>query len=264
MLGKMRQNPRLNVVLKPVGAGASRVAPSADLVGLVDWIWTSWWDFSEPRVVEVLSDASFHLVFEPRGATNVVGVVTRKFTRRLDGVGRVVGVRFRPGAFRCLARSRAAVFTDGRVPIVEAMGCDALAAEKRIFAATSDERRAAVVEDFLRARRPVLDDDARLVQAMVDAIESDRELMRVEDLATRFSIGVRKLQRLFAEYIGVGPKWVLRRARLLEAAERLQNGEKASLAELAAELGYFDQAHLAREFRAVVGRAPVEVRRKMG
>lgn len=250
-------------MLRPVGAGASRVAPSEDLAEIVDWIWTSWWDFSEPRVVEVLSDASFHLVFEPGGATNVVGVVTRKFTRRLDGVGRVVGVRFRPGAFRCLARARAAAFTDRRVPIVEAMGCEARAAEAAIFRAADDQLRARLVEEFLRARRPVLDEDARLVQAMVDAIERDRELTRVEQLAERFEIGVRRLQRLFAEYVGAGPKWVLRRARLLEAAERLRDGDDGTLASLAAELGYFDQAHLAREFRAVVGRAPMELRRKI-
>jgi AraC-like DNA-binding protein len=65
----------------------------------------------------------------------------------------------------------------------------------------------------------------------------------------------RGLQRLFREYVGVSPKWVIQRYRLFEAAERLSAGEVDD-AQLARELGYFDQAHFIRDFKAVVGRSP--------
>jgi AraC-like DNA-binding protein len=68
----------------------------------------------------------------------------------------------------------------------------------------------------------------------------------------------RRLQRLFADYVGVSPKWVMRRARLHEAALRAEAGGAASVnwAGLAADLGYADQAHLTRDFTATIGVPP--------
>ena len=64
------------------------------------------------------------------------------------------------------------------------------------------------------------------------------------------------MQRLFAAYVGASPKWVLRRARLHEAAARADQGVRLDWAALADDLGYFDQAHLTRDFTATVGVSP--------
>ena len=69
-------------------------------------------------------------------------------------------------------------------------------------------------------------------------------------------LSVRRLQRLFADYVGVSPKWVMRRARLHEAAERADSGEPVDWAALAVDLGYADQAHLTRDFTATIGVPP--------
>ena len=66
----------------------------------------------------------------------------------------------------------------------------------------------------------------------------------------------RALQRRFLRYVGVGPSWVVRRYRLIEAAEQLKATKPPALAALADALGYADQAHFARDFKRVVGRAP--------
>jgi AraC-like DNA-binding protein len=66
----------------------------------------------------------------------------------------------------------------------------------------------------------------------------------------------RTLQRLFARYVGVSPKWVIQRYRLHEAAERLAAGELIHQAELALDLGYSDQAHFVRDFKSIVGVSP--------
>ena len=68
----------------------------------------------------------------------------------------------------------------------------------------------------------------------------------------------RSLQRLFREYVGVTPKWVLQRVRLHEAAERMADGDSDCAAALALDLGYFDQAHFIKDFKAIVGRSPSE------
>jgi transcriptional regulator GlxA family with amidase domain len=70
------------------------------------------------------------------------------------------------------------------------------------------------------------------------------------------ALSTRSLQRLFAAYVGVSPKAVLARYRLQDAAALIDAGEVDDLAALAADLGWFDQAHFSRDFRAVVGMTP--------
>ena len=76
----------------------------------------------------------------------------------------------------------------------------------------------------------------------------------------RHGVSVRTVQRLFSEYVGVGPKWVLQRYRLHEALAQLHAGADTDWARFALGLGYYDQAHFVRDFRALVGRTPVAVR----
>lgn len=68
-------------------------------------------------------------------------------------------------------------------------------------------------------------------------------------------LGERALQRLTARRLGLSPAWLVRRRRLHEASSRLRDG-RVRLADLAAELGYADQAHLTRDFRAATGLTP--------
>ena len=66
------------------------------------------------------------------------------------------------------------------------------------------------------------------------------------------------LQRIFSQYVGVGPKWVIKRYRLQEAADQVADGEVVNWAKLALDLGYFDQAHFIKDFKSIVGKAPAE------
>ncbi|HKN96828.1 MAG TPA: helix-turn-helix transcriptional regulator, partial [Pseudonocardiaceae bacterium] len=86
--------------------------------------------------------------------------------------------------------------------------------------------------------------------------ETDRSVRRLADLSRRCGIAPRSLQRMFLRHAGVSPTWVLRRYRLIDAAEAVRDGERVSWAELADRLGYADQAHLIRDFRASVGQTP--------
>lgn len=76
--------------------------------------------------------------------------------------------------------------------------------------------------------------------------------------AEHAAISVRTLQRLFDEYVGVPPKWVVRRFRVQEAAERAREGGRVDWAALAVDLGYTDQPHFVHDFKAQVGRTPSE------
>ncbi|MEJ7730985.1 MAG: AraC family transcriptional regulator [Polyangiaceae bacterium] len=112
-------------------------------------------------------------------------------------------------------------------------------------------------EALLRPLMPAsVDARLRRVQRIVERIERDRSILRVGDIAEREGTSPRALQLLFRDWVGVPPKWVIGHYRLQEAADRIERGTFGTLAELAQALGYFDQAHFAREFKAIVGVAP--------
>ncbi|MEE9416621.1 MAG: helix-turn-helix transcriptional regulator [Acidimicrobiales bacterium] len=87
-------------------------------------------------------------------------------------------------------------------------------------------------------------------------IASDRSVCDLDQLRRATGHQPRWLQRIFAEYVGIGPKAIIRRYRLQEAADAALSGEPLDWAAKAAQLGYYDQAHLVREFTRVVGMAP--------
>jgi AraC-like DNA-binding protein len=252
-------------LLDPVAAREklrlTRVHPSADLAPFVEHHWIVAWDLrgQEPHVQKTLPYPCVHVVFERKGAA-IHGVMRGPFEARLEGRDRVLGVRFRAGAFRGFLKKRVASITDRTLPLSAIFDVDNAAINAAVLDAADDAAMIAIAEPMLRAVVPAPDPTIGLIGDIIERISADPELMRVDRLAEVAGLGVRDLQRLFAEYVGVSPKWVIRRCRLHEVAHRLAQGESGVLARVAQELGYFDQAHLTRDFTAMVGKSPSDYR----
>jgi AraC-like DNA-binding protein len=235
----------------------SRLAAGPEVGRFVEWYWTVEWDLEEPYLAEVLPYPSVNVTFEQPGGAFVNGVCTRKFQRELVGRGRVFGVKFWAGGFGAVTGLDVASFRDRVLPLRDLFAAaDRLA--DLVFAEDSDVRRRAVVEAFLSDHLVAADPQYELVREIVEAMAEDRSMTRVDQVTERFGVPIRRLQRLFRRYVGVGPKWVLRRYRLHDGAELLARGEVAELADLAIGLGYFDQAHFSREFKDQIGLTPAE------
>lgn len=235
-----------------------RVAPSAALAHRVAHFWWVRWNLKEPFVAMTLPHPTVHVIFEPPAKGVVHGVPERRFERRLEGRGFVFGVKFRPGGFSGLVDSDVRALTNRGVAASEVFpGVARL--ERVISKATSMNTCIDAAEAFFTL--PALSDEAALVRDVVERLEDDHAFVRVEQAAALAGFDVRTLQRLFRRHVGVTPKWVLARYRLHEAAARLTGNPKSSLARLAAELGYADQAHFTRDFTSVVGRSPRAVAR---
>jgi AraC-like DNA-binding protein len=241
-------------LVEPPGVANGRVSPSSDVDPWVEHYWWVRWDVAEPQVAEVLSYPSLHVTFEGVDA-RIVGVVRKKFTRRLTGRGEVFALKFRAGMFRPWFGAPVVRLTDQSPPLGGQLGAPPSLLLREIFAENDEIARAKVLEAHLRARLPPPDAEAELARDLVERVRSERELKSVAGLARASGLGARALQRLFREYVGVGPKWVVRRFRLQEAAELLATTEQ-SVGAVAAALDYFDQAHFVRDFKAVVGETP--------
>lgn len=235
----------------------SRLHPRPSLAPFVDYLWLVRWDLAAPHEQAVLTQPKIHVVAE-EGRILVYGVSRRLFRRRLTGRGSAVGAAFRAGGLRPFLREGDRVGAlEGRLLTGhEVWGIDDVAVAAAAASADSDGDKAAVLQDLLDSLRPAPDPVVDQVAALVDSIDGAGWLTRVDQLAAESGLSVRSLQRLFREYVGIGPKWVIQRRRLLEAAERVHEGEQVAWAALADDLGYSDQAHLVRDFTAAVGTPP--------
>lgn len=229
----------------------------------VDWYWIVEWAIpdGEERLQEVLPYPSVHLVLE-RGASAVFGVVTGKFTRVLRGTGRAFGVKFKPGVFGPFLGDAVASITDRSIPIERIFHIDGATLEGDVLAAVDVDDMVRRFEVFMTDRLPDMNEDVVLVRSILAYIDDDDSVMTVDDIAATFYLHPRKLQRLFHRHVGVGPKWIIVRKRIHEAAERLRAGTGVDLAALAVDLGYYDQAHFIRDFRTLVGTTPERYARR--
>jgi AraC-like DNA-binding protein len=237
--------------------GLVRIAPSGPLAPLVDYHWIVRWDLrGQPSYEQtILPHPNVNLVFEASGA-GIYGVDRSLFVRVLSGQGKALGVRFRAGCFRPFWGAPIAQLSDRVVPGVRVFGPLAEKTRQMIMCAETDADMVGSAESLLFSCLPECDPVAAQVAELVERITSDASLRRVEQLSLACGVSVRGLRRLFSDYVGVSPKWVMRRARLHEAALRADGGEPVDWAELAADLGYADQAHLTRDFTATIGVSP--------
>jgi AraC-like DNA-binding protein len=231
-----------------------RREPAGPLRPYLEHYWLIDWDLTQPYASHVVPHPSVNIVFQhfadQEPFVEVAGVGIGLFTQKLEGRGRVCGIQFRPGGFRPFFPDRpVSQWTGERVRLPETDTAPVLTPD-------DEDARVAALDTFLLALVPRPDAQADLAMALVDRIRTDRTIRRVTDFARAEGMSVRLLQRLFAGYVGVGPKWVILRYRIHEALERAESERDIDWAGLAADLGYADQAHLVRDFTATVGVPP--------
>jgi AraC-like DNA-binding protein len=255
--------PRSNGPLAPsADVTMERRFPGEAASGFVRHYWLPRWSLptGEVRREAVLEYPSANIAIEPRLAA--LHRANRGLsTRTLTGTGWAFGALLRPGVARGWTggslRSQPLVVPLGGLGNGEASAAlSACVPAVRTALADGDAGPAIAAFEAALAALPAPGEDARLVDAIVAAVEEDRSLLRVEQLAARFGLGVRSLQRVIAGHLGFGPKWLIQRYRLQEAAAALRSDAPPPLAALAAELGYADQAHFSREFKTVIGATP--------
>ena len=246
------------------GTGLSRFrldrsAPSDAVARFVDRYWVASWNLpeDEPFTQRVLAHPVVNVVFVDGGAAAVHGPTTRVTSRRLAGAGWALGVMFRPAGFRPFLGRPMNGIVDAVLPLGEVFDGAELSQD-------DPTRLIADVDRYLAARVPDDRHPAEDTMAVVERVAADPAIVGVAPLARREGMGVRRLQRRFADHVGLGPKTVIRRYRLYEAAERARLGGATDWGAVAAELGFSDQSHLTREFTSAIGVPPAAYAARSG
>ncbi|MEE8603124.1 helix-turn-helix domain-containing protein [Euzebya tangerina] len=195
------------------------------------------------------------------------GPSTSVSTVELSGTGWAAGVMLQPAAGRLILDAPVERITDRHVDLAALTTLDGTALRERVrrtmdLDPTSPDTHRAVIATYAAALQRFLPIDAEgaLMNRLVDAVETDSSITRVSQLASLAAVSERTLGRVCRNRLGVTPKWLIQRRRLHDAVEGLKDGATSALrlTDLAADLGYTDQAHFGRDFKRVTGLTPGE------
>jgi AraC-like DNA-binding protein len=170
---------------------------------------------------------------------------------------RIMWVAFRPGGLHPFFPPDAAAVRDQLVDLATVRGRDGATLRERLLEADGVDAKLRTLEAFLLARpcRP-LDRDA----AVASAVAALHRGTAVAAVADGLGWTSRRLARRFTEQVGLSPKRFARVRRFQRLLRRRGAAPEADWTRLAADCGYYDQAHLIHEFRALGGTTPGEYR----
>jgi len=130
--------------------------------------------------------------------------------------------------------------------------------KKRVLDTVDDNQCISMIESYLLNRLHSFDEyNMKRIDAVIKGI-NEQPMINVTDLSQIACLSDKQLNRVFAEYVGSMPKEFIRIVRLQRALYLLQNSATENFTQLAYECGFYDQAHLIKEFKAFSGYTPKE------
>lgn len=127
---------------------------------------------------------------------------------------------------------------------------------ERLYETKTLSLRIRLLESWLIGRLSHGKEQHALIPASLSVLREGVGNLRMSELADRWSVSQRQLERLYQREVGMSPKQYAKLLRIEAARLSLKRINEETTARLAVELGFYDQAHFIREFRAVVGLTP--------
>jgi AraC-like DNA-binding protein len=237
------------------------VPPPADLAPFIVHFWVIRWDSALGHYdsSEVMH-RPYVDVFLSKQESGIQGTFRGKRTYSAAGSGRILGMRFHPGAFHAFWRGEMADLQDKVVPLTQVFSWADAPGIARILA-LDDDAAIAELMALIAAGLPGPDETIGLINQIIAAVEQNEELTTVGAVAVAYGKSERWLQQVFRDYLGIGLKWLLQRKRLLAAAEQIRESAEPDWIGIAYDLGYSSQQHFITDFKTVLGSTPVQYKK---
>jgi AraC-like DNA-binding protein len=238
------------------------LVPHPALRPFVDRFWISV-DDAAPPARRILPDGCIDVLVDlgAQGPALVVGTMTSASVFAPRGPVRIAAVRFRPAGALPVLGVAARELTDGTFTCDE-IGARWLAAAPWGESADAAAAVASLQRLLLGRLAPLKRPDPLVTHAVTSLFGPTPP--SIDALGRETGWSRQHLARAFQLHVGVSPKQLARVARLQRAVADLQRRRGDGLADTAVRLGYFDQAHMARDFRALAGLTPAEARAAAG
>jgi len=212
-----------------------------------------------PLVISFAEPFSIGLGKEPgdndRFASFAAGLYAGPVVIESFGGACCIQINFTPlGARRFFGRPMSEL-TDSMVGLDDVLGLEGIALREQLGNARDWSTRFAIAETFVATRLTEASETPAEIAWAYDRITASGGRMRIASLADRLGWSRKHLAGTFSNLIGVGPKTLSRIVRFNRALGLSRQGEN-DWADIAADCGYADQAHLVREFRDLAGQTP--------
>ncbi|RWK62500.1 AraC family transcriptional regulator [Mesorhizobium sp.] len=212
-----------------------------------------------PLVISFAEPFAIGLGKEPGGndrfASFAAGLYAGPVVIESFGGACCVQVNFTPLGARRFFGLPMSELTDRMVGLDDVLGPEGIALRERLGNARDWSARFAIAETFVAARLTEARETPAEIAWAYDRIIVSGGRIRVASLADRLGWSRKHLSGKFSNAIGVGPKTLSRIVRFNRALG-LSRQDKSDWADIAADCGYADQAHLVREFRDLAGETP--------
>lgn len=234
--------------------------PCPALAPFVACLWTCLADPGEaPIAHRVLPDNGIDILWQdtnPLGG--VAGMMSTAITVAFNRPVRTIAVRFKPGAAAHFFDLPLHALADQHPALADLWeaGAAERCAEALWSKPLSDTQALAVIEQMLLQRLRRADPRPAAVDAAVRAIETARGAIRIETLAEQLGVSRQHLAGQFRARVGLPAKLFARVCRFRHASAAIRAAGAADLAALALDTGYYDQPHMAHDFRDLSGRTP--------
>lgn len=248
------------ITLDQGGAGAkmARIVPPPDrLARRVECLWVERpadFDVPRQRVWRIVPDHCGHLLYHRIGGRTRLSLVGPR-TRPVDvGKGRrrlSVGARIRPWALSALFGVSPRELRDRSFALRDVLGRVGADLEERLDESAEDQVHR-VMAEWLGGRVAVEETPSERRARASSLLLRDSE--SCGQVADQLGLSARALRTVMGSHVGLSPKTYARIVRLHRALERAGSREAWSSVALAS--GYYDQAHMIREFQSLLGESP--------
>jgi AraC-like DNA-binding protein len=197
-------------------------------------------------------------IFADTSPVELWGQILDPLTFRSVGRSEVLGIRFYPATASFLLKDDVSRFNNGVFDLSEVLDNTTSELHSRLQDKSTIQERIQLVDAYLSNK---LSANAKsiaridLVQRVMDEVTHAGFFDNIGNVATRYGITSRYLQKIFVQYTGLTPKLYARINRFQNSLVLIGKGG-VSLTDISYECGYFDQSHFIREFRSFTGFSP--------
>jgi AraC-like DNA-binding protein len=186
------------------------------------------------------------------------GQIIQPLPIRSIGKNTMLGIRFFPHGAAYFLNDTIDRFNNKVVDFSDAEGNEADILHSKLLETSAWDKRIDLVENFLLRKLSISErkpGKAAVISDVMNEIRQDDFFDNIENVASRYGITSRYLQKLFLQYTGLTPK-LYSKINRFQNSLRLVTKKDASLTSIAYDCGYFDQSHFIREFKYFTGFTP--------
>ena len=233
--------------------------PGGPLAPYVETLWYCEGYPAAHRRERVLPNGRFQILIDlatPSGPRIVEGMRTTYTILETASIHSIIGVVFRPGGALPFFRVPAEEFQERLVPLDDVWGSAGGRLRDRLLEAREPAMKLGILEANLRQRLSEPPGMHGAVRYALGEFARDARAARIHEVADYAGLSRRRFAQLFREQVGLTPKLYCRLRRFHDVVRRVASGATVDWAEVAVEGGYYDQAHMAHEFREFAGVSP--------